>query len=119
MKWTCVSIDGIVPIPAYLDENERWNGWACPYFRAKDARLIQKMLDIIGEGETITYDEDEDAYVIRTPCDEDYEEGGEEWYKGEDVDGMHLYPIGAGCWIWYEDGRDPIEGRLAGLQLDA
>ena len=99
MKLTTVSIDGLVPIPAYVDEDERWNGWLCPYFMAEDIHLIQRMLDEIGEGEVIEYDEQKDAYVIHT----EYEGDPQEWYWGKDVDGMHLYPIGSGLWIWRED----------------
>lgn len=98
-KWMNVSIDGYVSTPAYVDESKLWNGWLCPYFKAEDIHLIQKMLDMIGEGETIDYNEEEDAYVVHT----EYEGDGEDWYYGEDVDGMHLYPIGAGIWIWDEE----------------
>ena len=97
-KWTNVSIDELVSIPAYVDDNERWNGWLDPCFKAEDVHLIQETLDLIGEGEFIEYDADEDAFVVHVAV----EEGAEEWFYGKDVDGMHLYPIGAGCWIWGE-----------------
>lgn len=96
-KWTNVSIDGLVSTPAYVDDNDRWNGWLCPYFKAEDVHLIQEMLDLIDDDDVVEYDADEDAFVVRDVVD-----GDEEWYYGKDVDGMHLYPIGAGCWIWME-----------------
>lgn len=98
-RWTNVSIDGLVSTPAYVDDDELWNGWLCPYFKAEDIHLIQEMLDAIGEGEFIEYNADEDAYVVHVAFDED----AEDWYVGKDVDGMHLYPIGAGSWVWLED----------------
>jgi hypothetical protein len=102
-KWTNVSIDGLVSIPAYVDDNVRWYGWLCPYFKTEDVHLIQEMLDLISYGDVIEYDADKDAFVVRNAFMARYVDGDEEWYHGKDVNGMHLYPIGAGCWIWMED----------------
>lgn len=94
MRRTTVAIDRLVEVPAYVSD-ETWNGWAMPYFDAKDVHLIQDSLNAIGEGDVITYDADDDAYVVTSG---DFEER----YHGVDVDGMHLYPIGSGAWIWAE-----------------
>lgn len=95
-KWTKVAIDDTEGIPAYLDPNDRWNGFARPYFRKEDARLINDVLEAIGD-ERLVYDEQDDCFNLF--------DGHEriEWYYGVDIDGMHLYPIGAGSWVWLED----------------
>lgn len=98
MIWTKVAIDG-AGIPAYLDPDDRWNGFARPYFRKEDVYLIQNMLDAVIGDEVIEYDADEDAFVVHST----YEEGYDERFYGTDIDGMHLYPIGAGSWVWLED----------------
>ena len=95
-RWTKVAIDDTESIPAYLDPNDRWNGFARPYFRKEDARLINDVLEAIGD-ERLVYNEQDDCF--------DLFDGHEriEWYYGVDIDGMHLYPIGAGSWVWLED----------------
>lgn len=103
MIWTKVSIDGTVSVPAYLDPNDRWNGFARPFFRKEDVLLIQSMLGSIGGNEAVKYDADEDAFVVNSACGEEYDEDYDEWFYGTDIDGMHLYPIGAGSWVWLED----------------
>jgi len=96
MEKVHVSIDNYVSIPALIDPDERWNGWACPWFAADDVPLIQQTLDLFDQGETIEYDSDDDAYFIRVDCIE-------ERYYGKDIDGQHLYPIGNGLWVWHVD----------------
>ena len=96
MEKVHVSIDGSVSIPALIDPDDDWNGFVRPWFDAKDVPLIQKMLDAVGGGEVIIYDADSDKYGITS---EEYEE----WYKGADIEGQHLYPIGAGSWVWLTD----------------
>lgn len=93
MQKVNVSIDEIVSIHAIIDPSKHWNGWACPWFAPADVPLIQEMLDLIGEDETIEYNTDEDAYIVHSY-------NGDEWWYGEDIDGQHLYPIGSGIWIW-------------------
>lgn len=95
-KWTKVAIDDTDSITAYLDPDDRWNGFARPYFRKEDARFINDVLEAIGD-ERLVYDEHDDCF--------DLFDGREriERYYGVDIDGMHLYPIGAGSWVWLED----------------
>ena len=77
-----------------------WNGWECPWFTKEVAD--EMMRDFINDGGKAEYDSETDCYIFQT-------EGG--WdqpdvFDGYDVnteDGsMHLYPIGAWCWIWDE-----------------
>lgn len=76
---------------------DNWNGWACPYFEKAEAeKILRKM-----EGwEIARYNEKADAFEFGSSEDEDELDV----YKGEDVEingkKMHLYPIGAYCWVW-------------------
>ena len=95
-------IDNGEYFPAYTT-GASWNGWAMPYFTKEiaDTRLCRERKDTDDERESIhmMYLPDQDAYK----CLDD-EEG--DVFPGVDclVDGeiMHLYPIGAGCWVWDE-----------------
>jgi hypothetical protein len=102
-----VEIEGVIPpIPAYIIDNEYWNGWAMPYFTREQAEVYaaaQRAFsgETTPEGNpTVTYQEYNDQYVTMLEG-----EGIESW-GNEDIviDGetIHTYPIGAGCWIWEE-----------------
>ena len=86
---------------------ERWNGFACPYFTAQQANTWMAHYNAQYHAEygidTVRYDADHDAYVITYPDDP---ERPADIYAGKDletVDGRrHVYPIGAGDWIWSE-----------------
>lgn len=76
-----------------------WNGWECPWFTKEVAD--EMIRDFIKEGGEAKYDLEIDSYTFL----------GENWdspdvFDGADVeteDGiLHLYPIGAWCWIWDE-----------------
>ena len=95
-KWAKVAIDDTKSITAYLNPDNRWNGFARPYFRKEDARLINDVLEAIGD-EQLVYDERYDRFDLFDGRDRI------EWYYGVDIDGMHLYPIGAGSWVWLEE----------------
>lgn len=101
MIFTKVALDDTAEIPAYVDQNNRWNGFACPYFRKKDVRLINDALKEFGSTEHLEYDANGDYFSC---IDED--EGEIERFAGEDIDGMHLYPIGAGSWVWLESEEE-------------
>jgi hypothetical protein len=78
---------------------DNWNGWACPYFEKAEA---DRVLAEMGNGwEVAKFDAEKDAYVFLSEgCREDEQDV----FKGEDVEingkKMHLYPVGAYCWIW-------------------
>lgn len=101
MIFTKVVIDESASIPAYVDPNDRWNGFACPYFRKEDVRLINDMLSEFGSTEHIEYDADNDSFVCFNESKAEIER-----FAGEDIDGMHLYPIGAGSWVWLESEEE-------------
>lgn len=79
---------------AYVDDEKDWNGWLCPLFEKKEADRMSAWLGIFDE--RLVYDEKEDSY--NTTGDPDVIER----FAGIDVDGMHLYPIGYGSWMWVE-----------------
>ena len=75
---------------AYLDPGETWNGCARPYFESQEVWRMGAWLD----GETISYDSERDIFRIGS------DETGYEEFAGVDIEGMHLYPIGSGSWLW-------------------
>ena len=76
-----------------------WNGWECPWFTKEVAD--EMIRDFIKEGGKAKYDLETDSYTF---LGENW--GDEDVFDGSDVeteDGiLHLYPIGAWCWIWDE-----------------
>ena len=96
-SWHTVAIADLESRPecahrAYLDPEEEWNGWACPYFEKSEVERMAAWLLEFDDG--LVYSTEDDTFT--TTYDPDLPEA----FKGEDVDGMHLYPIGAGSWIW-------------------
>lgn len=77
---------------AYLDPAEEWNGWARPYFERAEVERMAAWLPEFDD--SLVYDEEADAF--RTTYDSDLTET----FPGTDIDGRHLYPIGAGSWTW-------------------
>ena len=80
-------------------DGRRWNGWECPWFTKEVADGM--MRDLNKEGVEAKYDSETDSYIIKVEC---YDEP--DIFDGYDVEtedgSMHLYPIGAWCWIWEE-----------------
>jgi hypothetical protein len=82
-------------------QGEEWNGWACPYFTFEQA---QKVAEAFNEGERFEgdkvkarYNVEQDAFCFF------FESSGEsDDFPSLEVDGLKLYPVGAGCWIWEE-----------------
>lgn len=74
-----------------------WNGWAMPLFPKEEADKL--IAQLVLQGETVArYDEEKDEYQIQLD-DSDYLET----YPAVEVDGMKLYDIGAGSWVWEEE----------------
>ena len=96
MEWRNVRIDDMPAHRAYLDPEERWNGWACPWFEFDEVMKMNEWLPTI-QDERITYDAETDTFTVS----DGYEITEE--VSGKDIDGMHLYPIGNGIWIWLEE----------------
>ena len=88
---------------AYLDPDDTWNGWACPYFEKAEAERMNEWLPELDDG--LDYSADTDAFTTR------YDPDAIETFTGTDIDGMHLYPIGYGSWTW-----SIVEGKPATTQ---
>ena len=91
---------------AVLVDDQRWNGWACPWFTEGEARKIAAV-------SRAEYDRDPDAtqeyvdvredaspverFVMLAPA-----ENGDRGFPeaSVNVDGVWLYGIGAGNWTW-------------------
>lgn len=96
MHKSLFTIDGFYAIFEGYTDGRHWNGWACPYFTKEIAENIMHINNAyytFGEWQ-MRYDEEQDAFI------REYEDEEPEVFKGYDIDGLHLYPIGTCCWIW-------------------
>ena len=76
---------------------ERWNGWACPYFELAEARRIAGHVSWINEGsDTWTFDETTGIFY----ADEAESDDEVSVWEPELVEGRSLYALGAGWWTW-------------------
>lgn len=107
MQWAQVAIADLESRPecihrAYLDPEDTWNGWSCPYFEKFEVERMSAWLPEFND-EPI-YDEATDTFTTT------YDPDAPESFTGTDIDGMHLYPIGNGSWtrsIIEDSSRDP------------
>jgi len=93
-------------------KGERWNGWECPRFTKDVAMKI--MNDFYNDEFPAWYDENLDAFIYYNQNavgkkdfykDNLTQDEIDEYfcvYEGFDIEGLHLYPIGAWFWIWDE-----------------
>lgn len=97
MQWMTVAIADLESRPecvhrAYLDPENEWNGWACPYFKKPE---VERMAEWLSEFEdSLVYDEVTDTFITT------YDPDAPESFSGTDINGMHFYPIGNGSWTW-------------------
>lgn len=77
--------------------DRQWNGWECPLFPKASADQI--MAYINDNGCQMTYDAEDDSYIVKYPDGDEVE-----CFEGEDylINGNieHLYPIGSHSWTW-------------------
>jgi hypothetical protein len=81
---------------------DTWNGWACPLFPKGEADRIAEAFDGLehpydGSEHRAAYDEEGDTFVFYEPTSDSYEA-----FRGIDVEGTTLYPIGTYAWSWSE-----------------
>lgn len=73
---------------------ENWNGFACPYFTFDQAKRI---VDAWPEtGGTASYVSGGDEFIFQMS------DGARDSFGPVEIEGMKLYPIGNGSWIWDE-----------------
>ena len=76
-----------------------WNGWECPWFTKEVAD--EMMNDLRNEGVEAEYCEKTDSYIVKDDNNETQDVFDGAYVETEDGT-LHLYPIGAWCWIWDE-----------------
>lgn len=84
-----------------------WNGWACPNFNLENAMILASQFSEYDSSKML-YDTQKDTFFYQV----DGEEIVEEWTgKDIEVDGeiIHVYPIGAYCWVWDEWTKEELE----------
>jgi hypothetical protein len=94
--------------------DERWNGWACPYFTLEQASKIVQRHNALCEdsqqhGEDprfprhlaarAWYDEHADEFCFPLVASDEVDRFGSSWR-----DGLKLYPVGAFGWTWAQNG---------------
>ena len=100
------TIDGLEGIYPGYTEGRHWNGWAMPFF---DIGIAMSLMNSYNEGvydmPKMFYEESSDSFIIPP------EDPGDDItiFKGATVrcnDGTHhLYPLGAGCWVWDDESE--------------
>lgn len=96
-RWGWVAMTDFVERPeayllAYIPVEDRDDGFAAPYFTKQEVERMNQWLDEYGD--SLGYDEGEDEFF--TTADPSIEER----FRGVDIDGNHLYPIGTYTWLW-------------------
>jgi hypothetical protein len=98
--------DWLGPFEGWTSD-ERWNGWACPYFEFDSAMKIMdtwNTLTFCGAVFESRYDESQDVFRF-------YESSGGDWdhFGPESIEvagkSIKVYPIGAFCWTWIEENE--------------
>lgn len=94
-------------IPGWFREHDDWNGFAQPYFEKEAADEVKSAVSsAMGDFGKIEYVESSDEYWVYY-SDFGTEETPDEVVKGENIttpEGeRHVYPIGAGSWVWDAD----------------
>ena len=87
---------------AFMDSENEWNGWACPYFEKAEVERMNAWLPK-EYGEKLVYDKEHDIFNCVGPDDSIVES-----FYGIDINGIRLYPIGSGSWLWAAE-MDPAE----------
>ena len=95
---TYFTTDGFKP-PVWfsgLSFDERWNGWAIPYFTKEVAlEIVAQMPD------HLRYSEDIDAFVYND-LEATGDESCNEYFGADYIDGEKYYSIGGCSWCWDE-----------------
>lgn len=96
---------------AHTISAHRWNGWVQPFFTREV--VDQLAADLANQDEQdldehrmlVRWDEERQRYILQSA---ELEADGDapEIVCGHDIDGLTLYPIGAGSWTWYVAEED-------------
>lgn len=81
------------PIYDGYTNGNHWNGWACPWFTREVADQISRE---VNDGySSMVYNKANDCFIYKG-----YRNEGSDIFKGKDIRGKHLYPIGTAYWMW-------------------
>ena len=94
--WGYVSTDDEIPYPAWIDDR-RWNGFAMPFF-TRDV-VDRVIADTFGWARFAVED---GVPTVRTTDDDPSYSVDDVAVPLVEVDGVTLYGIGAGSWVWDE-----------------
>lgn len=83
MRKSLFTIDGVWAMFEGYTKGEYHNGRACPYFTKEVAEQIAEIYKM-------RYNADKDRFETTEP----------RMFKGVDIDGEHLYPVGHRLWEW-------------------
>ena len=100
-RWvqTKVQIEDGPEYDCWLIQEDTWNGWARPHFTKEVSDKIMVDFNASSSESKIRYDAQQDEFVYEDPVNYP---GEAENIPGEDIEGKHLYGLGAGSWIWSE-----------------
>ena len=93
MQKTLFTIDSIDQFFEGYAEQGYWNGWAKPWFTKEVGFEIMKAMST--DDYPIKYNAETDTFEYYGDPEYPPEE-----FKGKDIDGKHLYPIGNMSWVW-------------------
>lgn len=80
-----------------------WNGWECPLFTKEVADQIA--MEVNDGYSTMTYNKVNDCFIYNG-----YRNEEPDIFKGKDIHGKHLYPIGTAYWMW-DKANEKEEGK--------
>ncbi len=83
-------------------QGETWNGWARPFFTFDEAQNIVSAHK--EHGRNAYYDKESDGFAFEVALSK----GDYDIFSSVEVEGIKLYPVGAGCWIWEEDSQEGV-----------
>ena len=96
-----------------------WNGWACPLFSKAEADRVVRAWNALGY--KADYDPATDRFRF-APIDKFGDSNPDlsdeemaEHFGPVVIDGMTLYPVGAGAWIWEESNGVSVPAGAAQL----
>lgn len=100
MEKQLFTIYGLVTAEGIHDSQQRWNGWACPFFTLEET---QRIADAINANNDTRDDTHEDIIIRDGVVFSEFHDG--DYHDTEEVpsivhEGITFYGVGAGSWVW-------------------
>lgn len=96
------TIDGGDPFVGVHCPENRWNGWAIPYFTKEEGMRFMTFYNSLDSSITFAYNEAQDAF---TSIDDSDPDNTVDTYPAQDIDGVKRYSIGGCYFVW--DAEQP------------